>query len=459
MSAINSPQSAIKALDNEDAGIRYHAAWWLGKNRVESAVPRLIECLKDDKDQTSVGGFPLRRQAARSLGLINDISCTPYLLETFQTNDTQLHEASLRALIEINDPACISTLTAYLDKSIKDKPMEALIEALTAYEVWGVNKKIELFLTSSSERITSAAAAYFYQYTGEIYYLNKIHRYLEHTNRFVRQSATFDLAKIGAIASTESILKTEIPNNIKMYSLKSILNKTLSHRRVNDDQDLCALNNQQRDIIIKLDSLVRENFEGTLSIKDDFSNDNETKYNSAAHDNLKYSDVLQLLRSRSLADRNLGIALLAKNQNFNELNLSDLYFSETDQDIKMGLVKVITLKKDSQSEAVLLDAVGVEIGNHCQGNIRRVAACALGSAALRLHQDERNIQAILDKLAWALVEPDDWGLRYSSCLALEEINENRAINILSQACPFEPDSIVNLRMQIALSTEFCLNSL
>ena len=459
MSAINSPQSAIKALENEDAGIRYHAAWWLGKNRVESAVPRLIECLKDDKDQTSVGGFPLRRQAARSLGLINDISCTPYLLETFQTNDTQLHEASLRALIEINNPACVGTLTAYLDKNIKDKPMEALIEALTAYEVWGVNKKIELFLTSSSERIASAAAAYFYKYTGEIYYLNKIHLCLKHSNRFVRQSATFDLAKIGAIASTESILKAEIPNNIKMYSLKSILNKTLSHRRVNNDQDLCALKNEQRDIIIKLDSLVRENFEGTLSIKDDFSNDNETKYNPAAHDNLKYSDVLHLLRSRSLADRNLGIALLAKNQNFNELNLSDLYFSETDQDIKMGLVKAITLKKDSQSEAVLIDAVGVEIGNHCQGNIRRVAACALGSAALRLHQDERNIQAILDKLAWALVEPDDWGLRYSSCLALEEINENRAINILSQACPFESDSIVNLRMQIALSTEFCLNSL
>ena len=338
LSAINSPQSAIKALENEDAGIRYHAAWWLGKNRVESAVPKLIECLKDDKDQTSAGGFPLRRQAARSLGLINDISCTPYLLETFQTNDVQLHEASIRALIEINNPSCIYTLINYLDKNIKEKPMEALIEALTAYEAWGINKKIEPFLTSSSERIASAAAAYFYKYTGEIYYLNKIHRYLEHDNRFIRQSATFDLAKIGSIASTKSILKAEIPNNIKMYSLKLILNKTLSHQGVNHDQDLCGLNNEQRDIIIKIDSLIRENFEGTLSIKDDFSNDNEIKYNSAAYDKLKYSDILQLLRSRSLPDRNLGISLLAKNKNFNKLNLSELYFSETDQDIRMGPV-------------------------------------------------------------------------------------------------------------------------
>ena len=459
MSTINSPESAIKALENEDAGIRYHAAWWLGKHRVESAVPKLIECLKDEKDQTSAGGFPLRRQAARSLGLINDISCTPYLLETFQTNDTQLHEASLRALIEINNPACIDTLVTYLDKNIKDKPMEALIEALTTYEAWGSNKKIEPFLTSSSERIASAAAAYFYKYTDKMYYLSKIHCYLQHSNRFIRQSAAFDLAKIGSIASTQLILSAEIPNNIKMYSLKSILNKTLSHQRINHDQDLCALKNEQRDIIIKLDSLVRENFEGTLSIKDDFINNNETIDKSAAHDNLKYSDILHLLRSRSIADRNLGITLLAKNKNFNELNLSDLYFSETDQDIKMGLIKAITLKKDSQSEAALIDAVGVEIGNHCQGNIRRVAACALGSAALKLHQSKRSIQTILDKLAWALVEPDDWGLRYSSCLALEEINEYRAIKILSQACLLEPDSIVSLRMQIALSTEFFLDSL
>jgi phycocyanobilin lyase alpha subunit len=282
---------------------------------------------------------------------------------------------------------------------------------------------------------------------------------LEHSNRFIRQSAAFDLAKIGAIASTKLILRAEIPNNIKMYSLKSILNKTLSHQRINHDHDLCALQNEQWDIIIKLDSLVRENFEGTLSIKDDFINNNEIKCNSAEHDNLRYSDILHLLRSRSLVDRNQGIALLAENKNFNKLNLSNLYFSETDQDIKMGLIKAITLKQDSQSAAALIDAVGVEIGNHCQGNIRRVAACALGSAALKLHQGELNIQTILDKLAWALVEPDDWGLRYSSCLALEEINEDRAIKILSQACLLEPDPIVSLRMQIALSTEFCLGSL
>ena len=337
--------------------------------------------------------------------------------------------------------------------------MEALIEALTAHEAWETNKKIEPFLTSSSERIASAAATFFYKYTGKIYYLDKIHSYLEHDNRFIRQSATFDLAKIGSITSTKSILKAKVPNNIKMYALKSILNKTLSNQREHNNQDLCALKGEQREIIVKLDDLIRENFEGTLSIKDNFNIDNATKYDFAAHKNIMYSDILHLLRSPSLADRELGITLLVKSKNLIGLNLSDLYFNETDQDIRMGLVKAIASKKDGQFAAALIDAVGIEIGNHCQGNIRRVAACALGSVATELHQDELKIQTILEKLTWALVEPDDWGLRYSSCLALEEINNDQAIKILSQACLAESDSIVLLRIKIAVSKEFCLSSL
>jgi phycocyanobilin lyase alpha subunit len=244
-----------------------------------------------------------------------------------------------------------------------------------------------------------------------------------------------------------------------MYALKSILNKTLSNQREHNNQDLCALKSEQREIIVKLDDLIRENFEGTLSIKDNFNIDNATKYGLAAHKNIIYSDILHLLRSPSLADRELGITLLAKSKNLIGLNLSDLYFNETDQDIRMGLVKAIASKKDGQFAAALIDAVGIEIGNHCQGNIRRVAACALGSVATELHQDELKIQTIFEKLTWALVEPDDWGLRYSSCLALEEINTDQAIKILSQACLLESDSIVLLRIKIAVSKKFCLSSL
>ena len=63
---INNPEAAITALKNsEDEGVRYYAAWWLGKNRILDALLLLCECLKDERDLTTLGGYPLRRQAAR----------------------------------------------------------------------------------------------------------------------------------------------------------------------------------------------------------------------------------------------------------------------------------------------------------------------------------------------------------------------------------------------------------
>ena len=114
MIPINSTQSALEALDHDDAGVRYHGAWWLGKHRAVEAIPKLVECLKDEREVTCTGGFPLRRQAARSLGMIRNPICVPDLIRTLETNDAKLHEATLRALIEIKDNRCIDSLIYYL---------------------------------------------------------------------------------------------------------------------------------------------------------------------------------------------------------------------------------------------------------------------------------------------------------------------------------------------------------
>ena len=155
MIPINSTQSALEALDHEDAGVRYHSAWWLGKHRAVEAIPKLVECLRDEREVTSTGGYPLRRQAARSLGMIRDASCVHSLLETLNTNDVQLHEATLRALTEINNDQCTSSLISYLEKDIHNKPIEALIEALASHQVWQVSEKIRPYLQSNSERVAN----------------------------------------------------------------------------------------------------------------------------------------------------------------------------------------------------------------------------------------------------------------------------------------------------------------
>ena len=57
----------------------------------------------------------------------------------------------------------------------------------------------------------------------------------------------------------------------------------------------------------------------------------------------------------------------------------------------------------------------------------------------------------MEKLQWTLQRPDDWGLRYSACLALEAISSTRAIELLRQAREEEPDIVVSTRIALALS--------
>lgn len=445
MSLINSAQTALDALDHEDAGVRYHAAWWLGKNRVSSAVPHLIACLQDHRDRTSAGGYPLRRQAARSLGMIGDLNCTSDLLETLQTDDVQLHEAAIRSLIQMKTAPCLEALTNYLDRDIQDKPIEALIEAFTSYKNWGVSEKLKPFLDSPSERILSATSAYFYAFTGEQKHLITIFQLLQHENRFIRQSAAFDLARIATIECTNELLTANIPNNIKMFAIKSILSASLEST---SDQGHDSLSNKQTQLFSKLDQLVEENFSGNLLL------DQITKQPNRSHSKEKEPvhttllECLQLLKSPSLQARESGIRGLG--EHIQSGQLLDLYFSESDQDIKMGLIKAMSAAADSRFLPALIDAVGVDIGNHCQGNIRRVAARGLG----RIGRSELNtskIQAsIIEKLEWTLQNPDDWGLRYSAVLALEDLQTKPAKTILMQARQGETDFVVRTRMQQAL---------
>ncbi len=450
MIPINSTQSALEALDHEDAGVRYHGAWWLGKHRVIEAIPKLVDCLKDEREVTSTGGYPLRRQAARSLGMIKDASCIHSLLETLNTNDVQLHEATLRALIAIKNDQCSHSLISYLNKDIDNKPIEALIEALASHQVWQVAEKIKPFLQSDSERVMSSAAAFFYECTGDISYLDQVIALLNHENRFVRQSAAFDLARIGTISAAEPLLAAPIPNNVKMYAIKAILSDSLL-KSAKAGNDRGAQNQEEHDSLFKtLDELTRENFAGNLLINQDIqkSPNSEQPLRSTAD---ILSTAFKKLGSPSFMEREEGIRLITESPEIIKEDLHNLYFLESDQDIKMGLVKAMAKLKHSDYVPALIDAVGVEIGNHCQGNIRRVAACALGDIEWIQQADCQSLTITMDQLSWTLQYPDDWGLRYSACIALGSIGNSRARDLLLVSKTKEGDPVISKRIDIALS--------
>ncbi|EAU72880.1 putative phycocyanobilin lyase alpha and beta fusion protein [Synechococcus sp. RS9916] len=449
MIPINSVTAALEALDHPDAGVRYHGAWWLGKHRVVEAVPKLVNCLSDKREITTAGGYPLRRQAARSLGMIKDSRCIPELLKTLETDDIKLHEATLRALIEFKSEECTDSLINYLERDIPNKPLEALIEALAEHKLWRTSEKIQPYLDNESERIASSAAAFFYSRTGEINYLNKVISLLDHQNRFIRQSAAFDLARIGTIKAADPILNAKIPNNVKMFAIKAILNKSLSKTNQTDFIPEIELESIHCSLFKALDSLARDNFSGNLLIEQD----NQIQ-ETCLENNLTVSDLLshafKNLRSPSLASREAGIKQLIHGADHSQINLQDLYFSESDQDIKMGLIKAMAELKKPHYANAFIDAIGVEIGNHCQGNIRRVAACALGDIAWDEKVPSQSTHSIVQKLEWTLQSPEDWGLRYSACLALEGIGNSNSVKILSEAKAKETDPVLSRRLENAL---------
>ena len=446
---IDSVTAAIEALDHQDAGVRYHGAWWLGKHRSIEGVPRLVECLLDERDKTCTGGYPLRRQAARSLGMIKDAGCLPELLKTLETDDVQLHEATLRALIEIKSDQCSSSLKNYLDRDIPNKPIEALIEALTEKKLWDVSEKIQPFLDDKSERIVGSAAAFFYSYTGEITYLNKVISLLAHQNRFIRQSAAFDLARIGTIKATEPVLIAKIPNNVKMFAVKAILTKSLSQTYQTESFPETDLESIHCSLFKALDSLARDNFSGNLLIEQDNQNQAAHPGNNLSESDL-LSDAFENLRSPTLTNRKVGIKQLITGAVDFNIDLLDLYFSESDQDITMGLIKAMAELKNPYYATALIDAIGVEIGNHCQGNIRRVAACALGDINWNAEISTQLVHAVFNKLEWTLHSPEDWGLRYSACLALEQICSANSVALLIQAKAKETDPVLFARLEKAI---------
>ena len=449
MIPINSVTAALEALDHEDAGVRYHGAWWLGKHRAVEAVPKLVECLNDEREVTAAGGYPLRRQAARSLGMIKDSRCIPALIKTLETEDVQLHEATLRALIELKSDECTNSLISYLDRDIPNKPLEALIETLTEHKLWEISEKIQPFLDNESERVSSSAAIFFYSWTGETTYLNQVISLLDHHNRFIRQSAAFDLARIGTIKAANSILNAKIPNNVKMFAIKAILNKSLSQSDKTGSISETELKSIHCSLFQSLDSLARDNFSGNLLIGQDNQIQENHPENKFTTSNL-LSDAFKNLRSPSLPNRETGIQQLIHGANHSTINLSELYFSESDQDIKMGLIKAMAELKNPHYADAFIDAIGVEIGNHCQGNIRRIAACALGDINWNKKARSQSFHSIINKLEWTLHSPEDWGLRYSACLALEGIGNANSIELLTQAKANESDPVISARLDKAL---------
>ncbi|BAZ70048.1 MAG: HEAT repeat domain-containing protein [Pelatocladus maniniholoensis HA4357-MV3] len=122
--------------------------------------------------------------------------------------------------------------------------------------------------------------------------------------------------------------------------------------------------------------------------------------------------------------------------------------SSADQGVQAYIIQALALIGDSRAFDLLAEVVGTEVANHCQGNVRRIAARGLGKIGSSTDEPEI-IHRAIEKLTWALLSPEDWGLRYAAAVSLQEIATPAAYAALQAALNQETDKVVRSRVTTA----------
>ena len=235
-------EQAIANLQGEDLGLRVYAAWWLGRFRVDApeATDVLISALEDEDDRTDVGGYPLRRNAARALGKLGDRRAVPHLICALACSDFYVREAAAQSLEMLGDLSCIPTLMELLKDNVPGtqpapeppnlaQPFDAILEALGTLGATDAIPHIQTFLNRLTPRIQYAAARAMYQLATSpqeaAQYGDRLIRELGNDDLQQRRSVLADLGAIGYLPAAEAIAQTLAENSLKLISLKGLLEK------------------------------------------------------------------------------------------------------------------------------------------------------------------------------------------------------------------------------------------
>lgn len=232
---------AIANLHGEDLSLRYYAAWWLGKHRISdpAVVDALIEALDDEADRTELGGYPLRRNAARALGKLADIRAVPGLIRALDCPDFYVREAAAQSLEMLGDTSAVGALIPLLQTGVAAaarvpgrphlaQPCEAIMEALGTLKAVEAIPLIEPFLEHSTKRVQYAAVRAMYQLTGDNSYGQRLVEALQGKDVVLRRVALSDLGAIGYLPALEAIASASTENSFKLIALKGILEQQIS---------------------------------------------------------------------------------------------------------------------------------------------------------------------------------------------------------------------------------------
>lgn len=233
-------ESAIAHLKGDDAGLRFYAAWWFGKFKVNEpeATALLIQALEDDRDRTPEGGYPLRRNAARTLGKINATQAVESLIKALSCSDLYVVEGAAQSLELLNDQRAVEPLAQLLthglridgetiqlspDQPDSSQPYDSILEALGTLTATAFAHYIQPFLHHPTPRIQYAAARAMYQITHDNQYGDRLITALQGPDLQLRRAALMDIGAIGYLPAAEAIAATLAENSLKLISMKGVL--------------------------------------------------------------------------------------------------------------------------------------------------------------------------------------------------------------------------------------------
>jgi phycocyanobilin lyase alpha subunit len=235
-------EQAIANLESADLGLRFYAAWWLGRFRIveAAAVTGLIKALEDEADRTPEGGYPLRRNAARALGKLGDRQAVLPLIACLDCSDFYVREAAAQSLEMLGDRVCIPALIKLLAVGLQaeqlvseqpdlSQPYEAILEALGTLRASEFIALVKPFLEHPIELVQYAAARAMYQLTQEPAYGERLVKALAGERLQLRRAVLADLGAIGYLPAADAIAQTLAENSLKLISLKGLLEHQVNH--------------------------------------------------------------------------------------------------------------------------------------------------------------------------------------------------------------------------------------
>ncbi|MCX7592808.1 MAG: HEAT repeat domain-containing protein [Fischerella sp.] len=166
-------------------------------------------------------------------------------------------------------------------------------------------------------------------------------------------------------------------------------------------------------------------------------------------DTAAISALIQALSNHHPAVATAAIEALVKLAPATVEPLITAYRNSTDQGLQAHIIQALAQIGDDRAFDVLAEVVGTAVANHCQGNVRRVAARGLGKIGSTT-DDPETIRLAVEKLTWALLTPEDWGLRYAAAVSLQEIATPEAKAALQVGLNQEADRVVRSRISTAV---------